>query len=140
MNETQYLTAEDVVALHDDALTRMGSPHSPLLHSDRLESAVAKPRNAAHYEEADLVRQAVVLAVGISQSQAFLDGNKRAALYAADVFLRINGLVFQGDPLGIAVQLEGVAEASGGVARESAISRLEAWLRTQVVPDDSFRP
>jgi hypothetical protein len=37
--------------------------------------------------------------VGVSQAQAFLDGNKRAAFAIADVFLRINGLVYQGDPM-----------------------------------------
>src|SRR4051794_2643041 len=97
----------------------MNSPSSPLLHPDKLESAVARPRNAAWYEEADLLRQAVILAVAISQSQAFLDGNKRAAFSAADVFLRINGQIYNGDSLEMAIRLESVAEATSGPLRDA---------------------
>ncbi len=35
-----------------------------------------RPRMAAYYSEADIIYQAALLAVGISQAQAFLDGNK----------------------------------------------------------------
>ena len=57
------------------------------------------------------VAQAVALAVGISQAQAFEDGNKRAAFAAADVFLRFNGLVFEGDDLEFARRLEEIADS-----------------------------
>jgi death on curing protein len=137
LDETRYLSAEDVVALHDDILDRMGSPFSPVLDNGKLDSAVARCRNAAHYEEADLIRQAVLLAVAISQSQAFLDGNKRAAYYAADVFLRINGQVYIGPPLEMALHLEAIAIAQGD-AREARVNHFERWLRGQVVSDTPF--
>ena len=111
----------------------MGDPHAPLLHADKLEAAVTRPRFVAHYEDADLVRQAAVLAVAISQSQAFLEGNKRAAFAAADVFLRINGVVFAGEPLALARLLEAVAEAERGSPRDRAIERFEAYLRSSIV-------
>lgn len=123
--------------LHDQALDWLGDPHSPLLHPDKLDSAINRSRNAAYYEGADLVRQATLLAVGISQSQAFLDGNKRAALAAADGFLRVNGLEFVGDPMEWARRLEYAAEAERGAARNAAEAELEAWLRGQVVASDS---
>ncbi len=112
----------------------MGAPASPLKDPSGLDSALARPRNAAHFEDADLVRQAVLLAVGISQSQAFLDGNKRAAYAAADIFLRINGLVFVGRPLGMARWLERVAEAGRGADRELRVEQFEAWLRVSTRP------
>lgn len=133
MNETQYLSVEAVVGLHDAALDREGCPFSPLLHPEKLESAVARCRNVAHYEGADLIRQAVILAVSISQSQAFLDGNKRAAFAAADVFLRINGLVYRPASLEIALHLEAVAEANSGRDRDEAVDHFTAWLRERVV-------
>lgn len=129
MAEVNYLSVEDVIDLHGDILELTGSPESPLLHPDKLESAVARCRNVAYYEGADLIRQAVVLAVGISQNQPFMDGNKRAAFYAADMFLRINSVVYEGDPLEAARRLEEVAEADRGEQRDAATDRLEALIR-----------
>ena len=61
-----YLTLEDVIALHDETMERMGVPFSPLLHPDKLDSAIHRPQQLAHYEPgADFIAQAVVLAVGI---------------------------------------------------------------------------
>jgi len=41
--------------------------------------------------EANLALQAGVLAHGIAESQAFIDGNKRLALVAMLTFLEVNG-------------------------------------------------
>ena len=108
----------------------MGSYPAPLRDEGALESAVLKPQTAAYYESADLVRQAALLAVGISQAQAFVDGNKRTAFIAALVFLRRNGHPFQGDRLEFAKQLEAVAERTDTL--EAATARFEAWLRQHV--------
>jgi death on curing protein len=56
-----------------------------------LESAIARPETYAHYQNADLALQAVVLAHGIAEGQQFIDGNKRTALIAMLAFLEING-------------------------------------------------
>jgi death-on-curing protein len=82
------------------------------------------------YEEADLIRQAALLAVGISQAQAFLDGNKRTAFAAVDSFLRLNSMMFGGDPVALSRQLELVAERAGSLAE--ATERFENWLRDEV--------
>jgi death on curing protein len=137
LDKTTYLTIDEVIVLHDEIVERWGSPHSPLIHPDKLDSAINRPRNAAWYEGADLVRQSVILAIGISQSQEFLDGNKRAAFAAFRVFLEINGLFCQGDPLEIAQQLEAVAEATGGAERERKTDEFEAWVRERVTPVNS---
>lgn len=133
MAEVRYLTLDEVIGLHTEILEWTGSPESPLLRAGDLESVLAKPRNAAWYEGADLIRQAVLLGVGISQSQAFLDGNKRAAFAAADVFLRINGFVFEGNPMDLARWLEAVAEASREL-RDTRTAEFESWLRPFVAP------
>ena len=56
-----------------------------------LESALGRPRNYAHYQEADLALQAAALAHGIAESQAFIDGNKRLALVSMLTLLEVNG-------------------------------------------------
>jgi death-on-curing protein len=96
-----------------------------------LESAVMRPQMAEHYENADLLRQAALLAVGISQAQAYLDGNKRTAYHATLVFLKVNGLALRLEDggLGMALELEKVAERVDSL--EAATERLDAWLRSQ---------
>lgn len=89
-----------------------------------------RPQMAAYYEGTDLIRQAALLAVGISQARAYLDGNKRTAFAAADVFLRVNGLNSPTDSEEYAHQLELVAERAGSL--EAATTRFEAWLRRNV--------
>jgi death-on-curing protein len=62
-----------------------------LRNPDGLEGALARPINYAHYQAADFAMQAAVLAVGIAETQPFVEGNKRAALAAMLTFIAING-------------------------------------------------
>jgi death-on-curing protein len=60
-----------------------------------LEGALSRPVSYAHYEQADLARQAAVLAHGIAETQPFIDGNKRAGLVAMLTFLELNGFTLE---------------------------------------------
>ncbi len=71
----------------DEARARLGA------NEGKLSSAVDRPRTHAYYSGADLAQQAVMLAHGISEAQAFIDGNKRTALIAIDAFLEANGFL-----------------------------------------------
>lgn len=127
-----YPSLEDVVEIHDAIVALMGGPPSPLLAAKRsdLDSAIARPRHLAFYERADLAEQAA-LAVGISQAQAFLDGNKRTAFGTADLFLRANGRAYSGPPMELALWIERVAEADG---RARVAGAMVAWLRSHLTP------
>jgi death-on-curing protein len=127
-----YLTLADVVALHAEVMERLGQGANPLRDEGALASAISRPRMAAHYEDADVVRQAALLAVGISQAQAFLDGNKRTAFAVLFLFLSGNGSGFVGDSVQLGRQLEIVAERGGD--RAAAEDAFEAWLRARVQP------
>lgn len=59
-----------------------------------LASAAARPLNKAVYEEADLPTQAAALLFGLAKAHAFHDSNKRIALQATYMFLRLNGWRF----------------------------------------------
>jgi death-on-curing protein len=122
-----YLGLGDVIALHALVMERTGVAPISVRDEGLLESAIMRPRMAAHYTDADIIRQAALLAVGISQAQAFMDGNKRTAFAASDVFLRLNGFRFQGDPVELAKKLEGVAARQEDL--ETATSAFEDWLR-----------
>jgi len=130
--ETLYLSLADVVAAHSAAMVQTGATPAPLRDEARLESAIARPRMAATYDDADLVTQGVVLMLAISQAQAFVDGNKRTALTAALAFLRVNGLAFHGDSVLLAVLLEEAATEPYA----NALAEIVAWLQPQLVPHD----
>ncbi len=127
-----YPTLAEVVAIHEFVMHGFGLPPNPLREEGALESAIHRPRMAGHYEGADLVRQAALLAIGISQAQAFLDGNKRTAFLTMDTFLETNGQEFVGERLELARQLETVGERPG--ERDAAEDAFEAWLRERVRP------
>ena len=103
---TIYLTVDDAVALHHAFLAAMGASPRPLLNRGALDAAVHRPRLAAHYENADIARQAAVLVSGVALAHAFEDGNKRAALAIGDVFLQNNNWWVAASDLDFARQIE----------------------------------
>lgn len=130
MSETRYLTLAEALELHAEVMRRTGSEPQPPRTLDGLASALNRAAAAGYYAGADLIRQAARLAVGVSRSQAFLDGNKRTGFYAAVVFLNLNGLRCTGDSLAGAMLLDELADPS--VGDDEADERFEAWLREHV--------
>lgn len=127
MEEIVYLEIAEVIELHHRVMERTGVGSQGIRAQNELESALARPQMAAFYENADVIRQATVLAIGISQSQPFVDGNKRTAYAVSDTFLNVNGNPYIGDPIEFAKQLEAVAERSGSLGE--ATDSFERWLR-----------
>ena len=126
--EILSLSLSDVTGLHTDVMTRTGSRPAALRDQGRLESALARPRMLAQYEGADLLTQAITLMLAISQAQAFVDGNKRTALYAALVFLEVNGQTFTGDSEILAVLLEEAATQPQDAARAALVEYMRPYL------------
>lgn len=87
----EYLTLEDLLTLTGDLQA------GPVRDHGLLESAVARPRTTVFGEDAyaDLTEKAAALLHSICKNHALVDGNKRLAWLAADVFLRINGVVVE---------------------------------------------
>lgn len=125
----RHLSLADVEALHVEMMRAMGWQPAPLRGGGEalLDSAIMRPQMAEHYEDADILRQAALLAVGISQAQAFLDGNKRTGLFAMVTFLEANACSLSFDDLEMARELEKVAERTDSL--EVATERFEEWLR-----------
>ena len=128
MADLIYLSLADALALHEAVMRRTGFAAAHLRDEGALESALMRPRMAAYYEQAGVLRQTALLAVGISQAQAFVDGNERTAFAAADVFLDLNEQPFIGHGLDFAKQLEAVATRT--TTLEAATRTLEEWLKS----------
>jgi len=132
MAQQRYPTLAEVIAIHETVLRRLGEAPRPLREEGLLESALMRPQMASYYEGADIVRQAALLGTGISQAQAFLDGNKRTAFQTLDAFLWVNGWQYVGEPLALARQFEQLAGRSHDP--DAVIGAFEAWLREHVRP------
>ncbi len=85
------------------------------------------------HEDADLIQQAVCLAVSISQSQCFMEGNKRTGYESMGAFPRIDGYWFSANPLDAAQWLLTVANASADASRDAAEQQFVEWLRADVI-------
>lgn len=82
-----YLTVADVLAMHHELIERFGGAHG-VRDMGALESAVFRPQTG-YYDDA--IAEAAALLESLAINHPFIDGNKRIAFAAADVFLRMNG-------------------------------------------------
>jgi len=86
-----FLSLEDIEVFHRQSLREFGGKEGIRDH-DGIRAAVMQPEQVYHYTAGcDLYDIAATYAFHIAQAQAFLDGNKRTAILAALVFLRVNG-------------------------------------------------
>lgn len=88
----RFLTVEDVLELHALQLERFGGG-AGIRSLALLESAVAQPEASfgGAYLHVDVFEMAAAYLFHIVQNHPFVDGNKRAGLLAALVFLDLNG-------------------------------------------------
>jgi death on curing protein len=93
MKDPLFLLVDEVLLIHARLLDEHGGQAGVRDHG-LLESAVATPQASfgGDYLHEDLCAMAAAYAFHIAENQPFVDGNKRAAMGAALVFLRVNGL------------------------------------------------
>ncbi len=87
----RWLNDKLVLAIHEEQLAEHGGL-SGLRDGNLLASALARAQNLATYEKPSVHECAAAYAYGIARNHPFNDGNKRTALVAAGVFLRLNGM------------------------------------------------
>jgi death-on-curing protein len=88
-----YLTPADVVAVHAVLLKRHGGAGG-VRDLGALEAALFRPQSGYY---SDVVQEACALLESLLINHPFVDGNKRTAFAACDVFLRVNGLRIAAD-------------------------------------------
>lgn len=90
--EPSFLSLEDVLEIHAAQLDRYGGQDG-VRDRGLLLSAMAQPEMsfAGEFLHEDLFAMAAAYAFHIAENQPFIDGNKRTAFQAADVFLMLNG-------------------------------------------------
>jgi death-on-curing protein len=89
-----FLRQHEVLALHAQLIQVFGGL-ATLRDEAALESALVAPAQRTYYETASLAACAATYAYHLTQAHAFVDGNKRVAAAATELFLELNGARFQ---------------------------------------------
>jgi death-on-curing protein len=126
-DEWEWLSRRLIETLHAESLSRFGG--TPGMRDEALlESALARPQHLARYEEPSAFELAAAYCEGVVSNHPFADGNKRAGLLAARVFLFRNG--FRLDP----EEAETVTVIRRVAAGEVSRDELTEWLRANSTP------
>ena len=124
---TVWLDRQLVLAIHDEQIAEHGGA-AGTRDMGLLESALARPLNRAAYGDPDVVELAALYALGIAKNHPFVDGNKRTAYVALEVFLKLNGLDF------VASDAEAVVATLDMAAGELTDDEFTAWVREHARP------
>jgi len=120
----EWVWIDDAVllAVHDEQLAEHGGAAGT---RDRglFESATARPQQLAHYGTPDVADLAAAYGFGIARKHPFVDGNKRTAFVAVELFLALNGFVMLAEDGACVLTMLAVA---AGQMDEVAFAR---WLR-----------
>ena len=109
-------------ALHAEQLAQHGGP-AGVRDDGGLESAMARPRTLAGYQEVDAAALAAAYAFGIAGNHPFADGNKRTAAVVAEMFLLLNGFALGATDAELVVAIQALA------AGELSEDELVDWFR-----------
>ncbi|HEX2187879.1 MAG TPA: type II toxin-antitoxin system death-on-curing family toxin [Longimicrobiaceae bacterium] len=126
MREPAGLSRRVVDAMQRELISEHGGLHG-VRDDGLLESALSRPRNRWSYEpDADLAELAAAYGFGLARNHAYIDGNKRIALAAMHVFVRLNRHVLTAEePEEVAVMLQ----VADGSMPEAALA---SWARERL--------
>ncbi len=117
-----WLDADVLRAVHEEQLAEHGGASGPR-DVGLFESALARAENLAAYGEPDAADLAAAYGFGIARNHPFIDGNKRTAFVAVELFLDLNGFELTAGDSDCVLTMLAVA---AGQMDETTFAR---WLR-----------
>lgn len=115
-----------IEAVHDEQLAEHGGL-AGVRDAGALASALARPFNLAAYGTPDAADCAAAYAYGIARNHPFVDGNKRTAFVAMQLFLVLNNVAVVADEATCVVVMLALADGS---LDETTLAR---WIRDHSV-------
>ena len=112
-------------AVHEEQLAEHGGP-AGVRDANGLASALARPENLAAYGQPDVADLAAAYGYGLARNHPFIDGNKRTAFVAVELFLALNGHELSADDADCVLTMLSVA---AGDMEEAAFA---AWIRAHI--------
>ena len=115
------------IAIHERQLAEHGGSDG-VRDESLLDSALARPQQKHAYGDPppDLADLAASLTFGLARNHPFVDGNKRTAAVACEVFVMLNGGVINADDLELYTRYVALAE---GTLPEADFAH---WLRKHI--------
>jgi death-on-curing protein len=129
-DECAHLSIDIVREIHIEAINRFGGLNG-VRDENLLASAVLTPQSSFGGKSpyADIVEIAAAYLFYICKNHPFLDGNKRTAMMAAIVFLRVNGI--EPSPDSVKWEKFMVDLAASQLDRDQTTIRLRRLLKRQ---------
>lgn len=129
MSDPEFLTLDEVLALHADQLRRYGGA-TGLRDLALLQSAISMPQTTydGEYLHGSVFEMAAAYLFHLARNHPFIDGNKRTVLICALVFLGLNGQRLDANPDALYALVDGLA--AGRVDKSEAA----VFLRRHCVP------
>lgn len=122
MSQWIWVARSVVLALHDEQLAEHGGG-SGLRDEGLLDSALARPLNLESYGDPDAADLAAAYAFGVAKNHPFVDGNKRTAAVAMELFLDQNGYELTATDEALVLTILALADGS------SSETDLADWVR-----------
>ncbi len=113
-------------AVHDEQLAEHGGA-SGERDPGLFESALARPQHLAVYGDPDAADLAAAYGYGIARNHPFIDGNKRTAFVAVELFLILNGMQLVADDAACVITM---LKLAAGDLEEADFAE---WLRRHMV-------
>lgn len=123
IEQFNYLTYAEAVAEHIELMRLLEEIRYGVFDRTLIESALARPQQAASYDNADLFIQAATLCYGLIKNHPWIGGNKRTATHLTDHFLKRNGFEIRCTTAEL-VELVLAIEAD-----EWELPRIAQWMR-----------
>ena len=129
--EPHWVSARLLVYVHRELMEEHGGAVGAV-DVALLDSACARPHNLWAYTNPrpGLAALAATLGYGLARNHCFIDGNKRIALAAIDVFLRMNGFYLNVSETEAVVIFR---EIAAGAMDEAATNQ---WIRDHMAKAD----
>jgi death-on-curing protein len=122
---SDFLTVAEVYRVQHRLIEMFGGRHG-VRDKGAVEAAVFRPQTG-YYSTLD--EEAAALMESLGNNHGFIDGNKRIAFTATDVFLRRNGLYLEVEGI------DGHAFIDGSIARhEFRFAQILIWVRQHLKP------
>jgi death on curing protein len=118
-----YLTVAEVYRMQHLLIERFGGIHG-VRDRNAIEAAVFRPQ-VGYYNSIE--EEAAALMESLANNHSFLDGNKRIAFTATDVFVRRNGFYIEVDALAAYEFIEGSMER-----HEFRFPKILDWIRQHI--------
>ena len=124
-SEVLFLSLDEAVEIHLAVIEKFGGS-AGTRDLGLLESALYRPQSG-YYE--DLFSMAAALFESLINNHPFIDGNKRVAFFATDVFLRLNGYRFDVDGQAAYEFLMDLF-----ASQTCDLEHLQPWIERSVIP------